>query len=137
MYLGGYIVKRYREKVLNLAHLRPCTQLGTLVGMGTSKGLEPGDKAAAELLQELVTESGKSYRAIRDETGISINRIGKILRQEPPPASLGEVGLIARALGSSATEVVTRSERMSQDGYTLAASDHDYEEEMLAQNEES
>ena len=78
--------------------------------MGTSKELEGVDKSAAEVLQDLVQASGLSYRDIGTQTGMSINRIGKILRQEPPPASVGEIGKIANATGSTASAVVRKAE---------------------------
>lgn len=78
--------------------------------MGTSKGLDEADRNVAKELQRLVQETGLSYRDIAAKTGMSINRIGKILRQEPPPATMGEIHKIASAAGSTASQVVGRAE---------------------------
>lgn len=79
--------------------------------MGTKKRLEPVDQAVGEILAAAVEDSGLSYRAIRAETGMSINRIGIILRQEPPPATVGEVDQIARQVETTASAVVGEAER--------------------------
>ena len=80
-----------------------------------SKHLLPVDVRIAELLNELVEQSGKSRRALASETGMSMNRLGIILRQEPPPATVGEIGLIARALDSTASAIIARAEGATVD----------------------
>ncbi len=75
-----------------------------------SKHLLPVDMRIAEILNELVEQSGKSRRALASETGMSMNRLGIILRQEPPPATVGEVGQIAAVLGTTATAIITQAE---------------------------
>lgn len=77
--------------------------------MGTKKELEPVDHAVAEILAEAVEKSGLSYRDIREATGISINRIGIILRQVPPPATVGEIDAIAENTGMSVVDVITEA----------------------------
>ena len=79
--------------------------------MGTRKEFEPIDEAVADLLGEAVTESGMSYRALRDATGLSINRIGIILRKEPPPATMGEIGALTDATGRDITQLVARADQ--------------------------
>ena len=82
--------------------------------MGTSKGFDPADNAVADVLAGKVAGSGISYRKIREETGISINRIGKILRKEPPPATVGEIGAIAQAIGMTASQIIGQAEHKIQ-----------------------
>lgn len=97
--------------------------------MGTKKKLEPADHAVADVLAEKVKESGLSYRAIREETGMSINRIGIILRKEPPPATIGEIGAIAGEIGLTASEIVGEAERRtrrSQRPELVVVSDEEY-----------
>lgn len=68
------------------------------------------DAAIAGYLREAVDASDITYRELAARTGISLNRIGIILRQEPPPATIGEMGLIAGALGFTALELIARAE---------------------------
>lgn len=58
----------------------------------------------------LVEQSGVSRRDLASRTGISANRLGIILRREPPPATVGEVGQIAAALGTTASAVISEAE---------------------------
>ena len=87
--------------------------------MGTKKEFEPIDEAIAELLGKAVTNSGMTYRALRDATGLSINRIGIILRKEPPPATMGEIGAIAGATGRDVAQLD------SQPRYALSVLAHE------------
>lgn len=98
------------------------TDLGTVVRMGTKKELEPVDHAVAEILAEAVEKSGLSYRDIREATGISINRIGIILRKVPPPATVGEIDAIAENAGLSVVDVITEaSARVSEQNADVVA----------------
>lgn len=74
------------------------------------KTYDPLDLAIAEALLRAVKESGVSRRELGERAGMSINRLGIILRQEPPPATVGEVGAIAGALGLTAREVIADAE---------------------------
>jgi transcriptional regulator with XRE-family HTH domain len=74
------------------------------------KPLKPLDHAVAQILAAAVGSKDISRRALADLTGMSINRLGIILREEEPPATLGEVATIAYALGMSAGAVVRRAE---------------------------
>lgn len=76
----------------------------------TQKALLDVDRRIAELLAMLVEQSGVSRRDLASRTGISANRLGIILRQEPPPATVGEVGQIAAALGTTASAVISEAE---------------------------
>lgn len=76
-----------------------------------AKQLLPIDALIAEHLLEGVQEAGLTYRQIAASTGMSINRLGIILRKEPPPATVGEVGMIAKCFGSSASEIILAAER--------------------------
>ncbi len=50
-------------------------------------------------------------RTMAASAEMSMNRLGKILRQEPPPASIGEFGAIAEVLGLSLGTVMLEAER--------------------------
>ena len=76
----------------------------------TKKELLPIDAAIARYLREGVEAAGISYREVASRTGISLNRIGIILRQEPPPATIGEMGQIAQVLGETASALLARAE---------------------------
>jgi len=90
-----------------------------------AKNLLPIDALIAKYLQEGISEAGITYRQIAAKTGMSINRIGIILRQEPPPATIGETGQIARVLGLTASSLLERAEiELAQ---TTAASDNQHE----------
>lgn len=68
------------------------------------------DAAIAGYLREGVEMANLTYREVAEKTGISLNRIGIILRQVPPPATIGEMGKIAAAIGMSASELLLRAE---------------------------
>lgn len=76
----------------------------------TQKLLLPVDEVIARHLREGVERAGLSYRSLASDTGMSLNRIGIILRQETPPATGGELSRIASAIGLSASEVMARAE---------------------------
>ncbi|TDL43868.1 hypothetical protein [Microbacterium oleivorans] len=79
----------------------------------TQKQLLDVDLRISEVLAELVDAAQLSRRELSSRTGISANRLGIILRQEPPPATVGEVGQIASAVGTTASDVIARAEAMS------------------------
>lgn len=89
------------------------------------------DQLIAQYLRERIEETGIGYRALASDTGMSINRIGIILRKEPPPATIGEVGRLASALGLTASGLLMRAEQdllrndvaRTQDDYDLVAND--------------
>lgn len=88
--------------------------MGTLSNVArTQKNLLDVDLRISEVLAELVDTAGISRRELASLTGISANRLGIILRQEPPPATVGEVGQIAGAVGSTASLVIARAEAMT------------------------
>lgn len=68
------------------------------------------DVAIAGYLRQGVEDSGLSYRELASRSGLSLNRIGIILRQEPPPATIGEMGQIANVLGLTASALLSRAE---------------------------
>lgn len=68
------------------------------------------DRRIGEILLDLVEQSGLSRRELAARTSLSANRLGIILRQEPPPATVGEVGQIAAVLGTTATAIITQAE---------------------------
>lgn len=83
------------------------------------------DALIADYLLEAVQEAGLTYRQIAAHSGMSINRIGIILRKESPPATLGEIGSIGSAVGVSASDLVQRAENVlrSQQDYELVANE--------------
>lgn len=108
--------------------------IGTLCRVArTPKPLTSLDLAVVERLASVSADLGVSQREIAQRAQMSLNRVGIILRGETPPASLGEVGAIGRALGLTATEVIADAEEavaarereaVSQDGDTEATSSH-------------
>ncbi len=89
--------------------------MGTLAIVArTQKHLLDVDLRISEVLAELVDAAGISRRELASLTGISANRLGIILRQEPPPATVGEVGQIATAVGSTASLVIARAEALTE-----------------------
>ena len=92
----------------------------------TSKSLQPLDSAIVAILSTRIEESGATRRALAEETGMSANRVGIILRGEQPPATVGEVGALARVVGMTAGEIIAMAESMldvSQADVALAAHD--------------
>lgn len=78
--------------------------------MSKAKKFMPIDELVAEYLRDAITTSGVTYRDIADRTGMSINRIGIILRREQPPATIGEIGMIADTIGLNASDLVARAD---------------------------
>lgn len=76
----------------------------------TGKTLQPLDAATAGILVERIEALGAARRHLALSTGMSANRIGIILRGEQPPATVGEVGALARECGLTAGEVVALAE---------------------------
>lgn len=85
--------------------------MGTIVHMSrTPKQYEGMDAAVAGILDSAVESSGQSLRSVAEKAGMSHNRLGKILRRDTPPPTVGEVDRIAVALGMTASEVFTLAE---------------------------
>lgn len=76
----------------------------------TGKALDPLDRAILDEVERLRIAAGLSGRALAEKAGLGNNRAGIILRGEEPPATLGELDRLARALGSSASAVVRLAE---------------------------
>jgi transcriptional regulator with XRE-family HTH domain len=72
--------------------------------------LLPVDAAIADYIRNGVESAGLTYREIAAQTGMSINRIGIILRKEPPPATVGEISCIARTFGMKASDLIAEAE---------------------------
>lgn len=85
------------------------------------KSLTPIDAETADVIAEAVDTSGFTRRQLSELTGMSVNRIGIIIRKEPPPATIGELGAIAHALGKSASEIVRLAEGRLSDVATVTA----------------
>lgn len=75
------------------------------------KDLEPVDIAAADALLSAMKEAGISQRQVARESGMSLNRVGIILRKEPPPATIGEIDAMSGPLGVTASSIVGQAER--------------------------
>lgn len=85
--------------------------MGTVDGMArTPKALQLLDIEIAQILASAIEEAGLSRRELRERTGMSTNRIGIILRGERPPSTVGEVGVLANAVGLDATTVISQAE---------------------------
>lgn len=82
--------------------------------MSKAKRFMPIDELVAEYLRDAIATSGVTYRDIADSTGMSINRIGIILRREQPPATIGEIGMIADVIGLSASDLVARADESAR-----------------------
>lgn len=101
--------------------------------MGTKKELDLIDQQVIDILADAIEDAGITYRRIREITGMSINRIGIILRKESPPATIGELDKLARAAGITASQLLLDAESLSQAEFTIAARDSDDDEEAEAQ----
>lgn len=94
----------------------------------TAKNLQALDAAIVQILAARIDELGISRRTLAGQTGMSANRIGIILRGEQPPATVGEVGVLAKIIGMSAGQIIALAEStldVSQADVTLAAYDDD------------
>lgn len=80
-----------------------------------SKEVEPVDAAAVDILLEKMAAMGVSQRSVARESNLSLNRVGIILRKEPPPATVGEIGSIANVVGMCASEVIGQAEQRTRD----------------------
>ena len=106
------------------------------------KALGPVDRHVVGLLASAAEAADVSQRALESRTGISQGRIGKILRGETPPPSIGEMDALAQALGMKASDVfrdaealVDEDQRASRPHFGLAASRHDLSRELPNQDE--
>lgn len=59
---------------------------------------------------------GVSQRRLAEISGMSLNRVGIVLRGETPPASVGEVGALSTALGLTVAEVLREAEATERGG---------------------
>lgn len=93
--------------------------------LDVAKHLLPIDALIADQLIEGVSAAGLTYRQMAATTGMSINRLGIILRKEPPPATVGEVGLIAGCFGATASEIILAAENVARqrNDYDLVANE--------------
>ncbi|QHO91961.1 hypothetical protein CWT12_12450 [Actinomyces sp. 432] len=87
--------------------------------MAHAKQLRTVDRLAQSLLADAVRSAGVKHADIGARTGLSQNRVSKILRLDTPPATVGEIAAIAGAIGYSAAEIIGRAE-------AIAASDPDW-----------
>lgn len=69
------------------------------------------DLAVIDALRFRARERGLGTRALSRESGIGLNRTGIILRAEGPAPTVGELDLIAGALGTTASEILLAAEK--------------------------
>lgn len=74
------------------------------------KPLEPLDLAVIAILVGCQEDAGLSQRRLARATGMSLNRVGIILRAEGPAPTVGELDALAGALGVQGSEVLRRAE---------------------------
>ena len=87
------------------------------------KALRPLDVHVQQVLAEAVRQSGKSHASIGQEVGLSQNRASTILRGDTPPATLGEMAVIAQAVGVTGTQVLEVAEERLEREETAAERD--------------
>lgn len=78
--------------------------------MARAKQLRPVDHAAQSLLADAVREAGVKHADVGEKAGMSQNRVSIILRLGTPPATVGEISAIARAIGRSGSEFIAAAE---------------------------
>ncbi len=93
----------------------------------------PLDLALVSVLVDLTEQSGRSRRELERLSGLSLNRIGIILRGETPAPTLGEINQLAIALNVSMEEIY----RMAAEQFALAASEDNYDAESEAFSSEA
>ena len=78
--------------------------------MARAKQLRPVDHLTQSLLADAVRETGAKHADVGEKAGMSQNRVSIILRLGTPPATVGEISAIARAIGRSASEFIAAAE---------------------------
>ncbi|WP_136314352.1 hypothetical protein [Actinomyces procaprae] len=81
--------------------------------MAFAKQLRPLDRLVQSLLADAVRHAGVKHSDIGAKTGLSQNRVSKILRLDTPPATVGEIAAIAGAIGYNAAEIIGRAEAIA------------------------
>ena len=78
--------------------------------MARAKQLRPVDHITQSLLADAVRETGAKHADVGEKAGMSQNRVSTILRLGTPPATVGEISAIARAIGRSGSEFIAAAE---------------------------
>ena len=78
--------------------------------MARAKQLRPVDHLTQSLLADAVRETGAKHADVGEKAGMSQNRVSIILRLGTPPATVGEISAIARAIGRSGSEFIAAAE---------------------------
>lgn len=78
--------------------------------MARAKQLRPVDHITQSLLADAVRETGAKHADVGEKAGMSQNRVSIILRLGTPPATVGEISAIARAIGRSGSEFIAAAE---------------------------
>lgn len=91
--------------------------------MARAKQLRPVDRAAQSLLADAVREAGVKHADVGEKAGMSQNRVSIILRLGTPPATVGEISAIARAIGRSGSEFIAAAEAEVASAATRSSSD--------------
>lgn len=79
------------------------------------------DRAAQILLGDALRASGATQAEVATRTGISQNRVSKIMRLASPPATVGEIMALAAAAGASGTQIIMQAAQQVAEQARLAA----------------
>lgn len=90
-----------------------------------SKPLEPLDLQVAEVLNDLLRESGVSRNSIVVKAGIGIMRGRKIFYAESPAPTIGELNALALAFNTTASALLAEAEARLAEAETRAATGSD------------
>lgn len=91
--------------------------------MARAKQLRPVDLLTQSLLADAVRETGAKHADVGEKAGMSQNRVSIILRLGTPPATVGEISAIARAIGRSGSEFIAAAEAEVASAATRSSSD--------------
>lgn len=91
--------------------------------MARAKQLRPVDHLTQSLLADAVRETGAKHAYVGEKAGMSQNRVSIILRLGTPPATVGEISAIARAIGRSGSEFIAAAEAEVASAVARSSSD--------------
>ena len=91
--------------------------------MARAKQLRPVDHLTQSLLADAVRETGAKHADVGEKAGMSQNRVSIILRLGTPPATVGEISAIARAIGRSGSEFIAAAEAEVASAVARSSSD--------------
>jgi len=91
--------------------------------MARAKQLRPVDHLTQSLLADAVRETGAKHADVGEKADMSQNRVSIILRLGTPPATVGEISAIARAIGRSGSEFIAAAEAEVASATTRSSAD--------------